>query len=481
MFRKAVFLAVLLVALSVGSAFAYQIDSLQSGSNNGAAPAVFPPTQVFVNPGGLGDVLLYGYYNVRGKDQFFTITNTDTNNGARVRIRFREAATIVYNNTGTSLSDAVCNGSQEVLDFDICLSEADVWSGRITTGSDGAGRLFSDDDDTYVQTSGVAGDPTGNIVIFADAYPNGVGFKYGAANTINTITADQTREGYFEVIAQRQLSESCDHIVNNATPDCTCGDLLDVTNTDVRNVLMGHTYIVDLSTSTTFGYVATSLGDFALADITGPTITSARPNLAQDSETGIITPVNYALTKQAVYTVYDLDPTVDGKTSLIVTFPTKWATHDESYSTSQKRCTPDADDIFDDMRVLITIYDDEENSFTAQCDFSPCPPGQATELKHEVNVVDINNTGAIFTSDVAALADTHGYIFGWMYIDLLWATSSATAVPTHQTVCTVGTCAGAANQTGTALGLPAIGYVAHMFAGGDVSGMLPLQYSSNTQ
>jgi len=122
MIKKAVLLAILFVALSFGSAFALEIDSLISGNpatNNNDVNA--SPARVFVNSGGLGDALLYGYYNVRGGNEtFFAVTNTDKTYGARVRIRFREAATLTMLDRPLDCS----NGSQEILDFDICPAPA---------------------------------------------------------------------------------------------------------------------------------------------------------------------------------------------------------------------------------------------------------------------------------------------------------------------------------------------------------------------
>jgi len=425
MFKKGILglFAVLLCIAVAGVAQAYQIDSLASGTEPFA-----PPTQVFVNPGGLGDVLLYGYYNVRdNRVNYFTVTNTDATMGARVRIRFREAGNI----------SGDCNGSYEVLDFDICLSPGDMWGGWVYKDSSGTARLESWDTDTYVITSdGSAG------VIFPTQYPDGVQFKTVLGNT-----ADQTLEGYFEIIAEEQLAEVADGSGN-------CGpDLLD-NNTDVDNVLMGHNYMIDDDNSATYAYAATALGDFAFADISG-LIGSDRPNLKDDSEDGTIVPVNYALTKNRVATIYDVEP--GAKTAGIVTFPTKWATH---------TCSTADDDIFDDMRVLITVWDDAENSPASVCEFSPCPGGTDNELPYEVNVINLNG-GNLFTTDVEVSLSSP-YDFGWINIDFT-QTATTPASPTHQT----------SYGSYISNGLPAIGYVVHDFDDGASTGMLPLQYSTD--
>ena len=71
---------------------------------------------VDLNPDGIGQVLLYPYYTVnKGQDTNFSVVNTDTAHGKAVKVRFLEG----YN-------------SREVLDFNLYLSAADVWTGVIT-------------------------------------------------------------------------------------------------------------------------------------------------------------------------------------------------------------------------------------------------------------------------------------------------------------------------------------------------------------
>jgi hypothetical protein len=455
MFKKAVFLAVLIMALSFGSAFAYQIDSVTSSGLGAAAPTP-APTQLFVNPGGLGDVLLYGYYNVRSQDQIFTITNTSDVSGARVRLRFREAATI----------DSVCNGSQEVLDFDICLSKGDMWTGRIFTGSDGAAWLKSLDTDTYVQTSGDATTlpVTGTRVIFSEQFPDGVSFKFDGNNTVSDITADQTREGYFEVIAERAMRDCTDAEILAGT--CSCGNVMDEVGVQVDNVLMGHTIIVNLSNLESYGYVATALADFTVRDITSG-IQSGAPDLTNCDDclvaTPPITPVNYALTKASFQGIYDLESQFAGNTAWIVTFPTKWVTHDDVL------CNGTVPDIFDDTTVVFTIWDDKENKDTpSECEFSPCPETPGNNLPNEVNVVNIQDS-LIFTSDVSRAINfrTASFDFGWINLDMV-SGLPLSSLP-HAT----------SFGGQTSHGLPAIGYQAMKFAGGKASGLMPLQYKSD--
>jgi hypothetical protein len=425
MFKKG-FLTVLVVALGViafGIAHADQIDAMRTNSG----PSLPATQDVYVNPGGLGDFLIYGYYNVRdNRDNYFNIVNTDVSNGVRARIRFKEAADI----------DS-CGGSIEILDFDVCLTPGDVWTGVIKEVN-GNAVLFSPDDDTYVDVGQTRGLKT---VIFPDEFPNGVAFK--TSPTVPGVSSDDTLEGYFFAIGMNELI---------GVPG-NCGDQND-TLSEVDNVLFGVNYAVDMDNLATFAYNASSLGDWDnspwITDLTDET-----PDI-DNGQDGIVG-VNYALTKSNLYSIYDLEADIAGKTSMIVNFPSRRATCENFI------------DIFDDDRVLITVWDDEEQSPKTVCEFSPCPPGIDNNLPFEVNVIDLNNSD-IFTSTVEVPL-TITFEYGWVNIDLVDAATSNPSPP-HQT-----TMAG----THISYGLPAIGYVAIDIANGRSTHMLTLQYSSDIQ
>ncbi len=336
-----------------------------------------------------------------------------------------------------------------------------MWSGQLVANSTGT-TLIGRDNDTFVQV----GDNTAtDIGIFTTMFPSGVAFKFGADNL--NITGDQTREGYFEIIQEDQMDENC----NQPTADdpkpsnpCTCGNQRDL-RTPIENVLMGHTYIVNTATTSIFSYAATALADFDASGLVF-TINSNRPNLKDDSEDGTITPVNYALTKSQIMAIYDIQSSIDGKAGLIVTFPTKWATHIDTFTAG--KCDAAPSDIFDDTSVKVTIWDDAENAPTVTCQFSPCTTPTPVDLPNEVNLVDINSSG-IFTSDGIVPVAT-AFDFGWINIDLVNNGSASTPVsPAHFTTF----------QGQTTNGLPAIGYSVETFAGGSFSGLVPLQYTTN--
>ena len=128
MYKKvilAVFMAMLIV-FGAGTTYANQVDGMASGTG----PTLATGIQASVNPGALGDSLIYGYYNVRGNLNLFNIINTSPTDGAKVRVVFRNA-----------------KNSKEVLDFSVCLSKGDVWTAYLV--DDGTqGRLYAYDTDT---------------------------------------------------------------------------------------------------------------------------------------------------------------------------------------------------------------------------------------------------------------------------------------------------------------------------------------------
>src|SRR4051794_13853502 len=87
---------------------------------------------VYVNPDGLGQVLIYPYYTVRNKvagadfNSLLSVVNS-TASAKAVKVRFVEG-----------------RNSAEVLDFNLFLSAHDVWVAGIVPTGDGAGAFSPD-------------------------------------------------------------------------------------------------------------------------------------------------------------------------------------------------------------------------------------------------------------------------------------------------------------------------------------------------
>jgi len=86
-------------------------------------------TAVNLNPDGVGQVLLYPYYTVNdGNTTALSVVNT-TDSGKAVKVRFLDAV-----------------NSREVLDFNLYLSEYDVWTaGIFSRAADGPANIVTSD------------------------------------------------------------------------------------------------------------------------------------------------------------------------------------------------------------------------------------------------------------------------------------------------------------------------------------------------
>ena len=88
--------------------------------------------------GHIGNVLFTPYYNVQpGTNTLFNIANTDAVNGKAVKVRFRSAV-----------------NSDDVLDFTVLLSPADVWSATVTRDASGNPILKTSDNSCILPHKG---------------------------------------------------------------------------------------------------------------------------------------------------------------------------------------------------------------------------------------------------------------------------------------------------------------------------------------
>jgi hypothetical protein len=463
--KYSLILAVVLALCSFGIAGAAQIDGLQNaaGPNLPIADDGFGATDnlhVYVNPSGFGDALIYGYYNVRDNNvNYFQIVNTDTVNGKVVKVRFREAKTIK-----DACGVGVDCGSREVLDFIVCLSKGDVWTAAVTGFGAGPAQVCAIDPDV----DGTHFTLTGPQVPACSK--GGQPFATQITPTV-TITADQTKEGYFEVLAYGNWgTTSCAINGRNATGNA-------------GNDLMGINYLQNDVTGMTYTYKATALADWNTVAVNPQTTGAEEFNLTNGTDNfwapNVLTSlfaVDYVLTRSELFGTYLIDTAFDAETEMVVTFPTKML--NQLYPTT----------LFDDPQVGYNVWDTAENTITPQAGFSPSftPTNQ---LPHEVNVINLYNDAGndvgttIFTSDVQGNLDATTFGLGWLGIDLTPSTSCTSGTSADATVsCTRygGLFAGGAGQGVTALsaGLPSIGYVFQNVGG--VPASFPMGYKVNT-
>ena len=415
MFKKAVFIvfAVMMLAFGVATS-AMAIDGLV-------------PTVSYVNPGGLGDSLIYGYYNVRGNVNLFNIVNTTSPDGEKVRVVFRAGA-----------------DSEEVLDFSVCLSQGDVWTAfLIDNGTTAAICPF--DTDTVTAPA-----------IPASCQP----FKIPSGSSL---TNDDLREGYFEVLGLSSIP-GFDHnatnpIIKTAAECANWGTSSTISIAgDVGNVLMGNNTILSTSTLATFSYNADAIASTAFAPIPDPG-PGSELSITQISVLGCAIETNLAKTN--LMTPFDVMTGLGGETEVILTFPTRLKCHSQDAPGSLVNnlnggvgnlfsCTKASSGTCTQYEtpILVTAWDDQEHPQNI-LQFSPAG---ADVVKNEVNVLKINASNIWDSSLAQTLSISIGEL-GWISIDL----TSGNAAPT---------------------GLPVLSFTTQQFVGGAATYMTKTAYTS---
>jgi len=426
MLKKLVVTLLISLMLAAGSAWANEIDGLASSQQ--AAPVNLG--DLYVNPGGLGDALIYGYYNARNAVTFIRIVNTDVVEGVIGKLVFRAG-----------------DNSEEVLDFIICLSPGDEWSGWIL---DPATFGLPNGPAILVRGGNAYGIPADDDTITVPGTWSEVAFRHGATGADPSVTIDDTKEGYFHFIATAGVDNF--HSAITTSEECSL-EALSGGDGDAPNSLMGSAYIFDLRGAfiPTFAYNASALANFLVQPYAGLNTGDINPTFSEASAG--LNAVNYVLTKSNLYTLYDLEAWLSGNSDMIVTFPTKKdTTIDETVclpyfqlSDDERCCAP----------VAVTIWNDEEDKNILETDFSPQIIPEMS-LCNEVNYVQIGNSPILDTSLNELVIGTMGFDIGWMRMHF---NIGSTTVDNH-----------------TLAGAPVIGYQLEDFVTGAATHMLPLRY-----
>jgi len=300
---------------------------------------------VFLNPHGLGQVLVYPYYTVNGGwDTLLTLVNMSADAKA-VKVRFLEG----YN-------------SRDVLDVNVYLAAGDVWTAAVTADGEGARLLVHDESCTVpaiestVEQS-VAFAPRafdGTAPTGRDGGPVGVG---------------RTREGHIEVIEMGAVKANTPSAYALSPVDFDYGsqagewqggrpsncarlrgawDSAGYWNADPTvdldppaGGLSGSAVIVDVARGVVQGYVADALAEFHAPDTgllhTAPDVLT--PNIASGTSlsgltypSGRVMPATFARGIDAVSAVFMADtfynefwtaPALGAQSEWVVTYPTK--------------------------------------------------------------------------------------------------------------------------------------------------------------
>ena len=147
------------------------------GNENGFAGATYGATvqyELAFNPAGVGQILYVPYFSTQeGNVTAMSIVNTDTVNGKVLKVRFRGAS-----------------NSDDVYDFQVFLSPGDVWTAGISKGADGRSQLATTDKSCTLPASVNGSFITGRL-------PAAGG-------------ADETREGYIEILTMADIVKGAD-------------------------------------------------------------------------------------------------------------------------------------------------------------------------------------------------------------------------------------------------------------------------------
>jgi hypothetical protein len=436
---------------------------------------------LYLNPDGTGQVLIYPYYTVNNNLQtLISIVNT-TYQGKAVKVRFLEG-----------------RNSKEVLDFNLYLSEFDVWTAAIISASadtSGPGRLITND-----RSCTAPAIPTGGVDFRNFAYATG-----GTADS-GPGALSRTREGHLEVIEMGTVVNTPGPFtpltwithVGGTPANCPAiraawsppaGVWLSAPNTGIQppsGGLFGGAAIVDVANGVMYSYNAEAIDAFRATPLhTNPdnllpslagNNTAPNPRESITFYNGVVVTASWGVGEDidatssvfmhsALVNEYALDTVLQAATEWVVTFPTKRFYVDQAtvggapiapFTRPFPRAgvsTPAPGRACVD--VGIQIYDREEGRpGPGGIDFSPPPPGAAgPQLCWETQVITFNQGARVAAGQPSLLlgstlytnidAASFGFQNGWVSLDF-------DTVPAHQLR--------PSSQGFRFVGLPAIGF-----------------------
>ncbi len=419
---------------------------------------------VYVNPDGLGQVLIYPYFTVRTTvggaafNSLLSVVNT-TASAKAVKVRFIEG-----------------RNSAEVLDFNLFLSAKDVWTAAVVPTTDGAGVFTADKSCTNPK---VSSDPTNPTPFVNFAYAGD-----GAGDTL-----DRSREGYVEIIEMGALidgsatQKGVTHVAG--TPTCAAIDDASATaatsnpsaglfgGMTVINVLAGEEFTQDATALNAFR----TIGHYDLPGDIKPNLLDADPSLGAvifDGKTGTVVTGTFAtgidtvsavLMHDHLYNEFVLDSITKSGTDWVVTMPTKRYYYDDSGDVQnlfQRNFT--ADGACDD--VTLGLFDREE--FRSAPGFSPPPVTKKNSVCWEANVITFNGTNVLDSKNSLNINTT--FANGWLDLGIPVTSSSDFGGPAHILTDTGGL---------SFHGLPTIGFAAITFTNGTLTDPMGTKVQSN--
>jgi hypothetical protein len=433
---------------------------------------------VNINPDGLGQALVYPYYDTQGTgtggtiapyNSLLSVVNS-SNSGKVVKVRFLEG-----------------KASKEVLDFNLWLSPRDVWTAAIVASGSGAGIYTADLSCTTPPVSKSSANPT-----------NFVNFAYVGDPEDQTLA--RTKEGYIEIIEMGNVTGGTLTAITHAQPSPPgvppgCGGLpVGLTApTDLvpgNGGLFGGISLVNVLAGGDITENASALASFSATTLWAPA-GSIQPDLSQvnpktsvvfnnvevvttdwSSSSNSVDAVSAVYMRDNVYNEFVLDTGTKSQTDWVVTMPTKHFYYSNNNVTKLFQRNFRAGGACDD--VLLVQFNREEQTVLSQTTFSPPPPTFTDALCWEANVIKVTlstpTNGVLLSANSTNLVTT--FPNGWIQLNWLPSSISGTV---HQLVggATIRTStATGVSSTQTAVtynGLPIVGFAAQYFNNGTLT------------
>ena len=296
----------------------------------GCLAVTTPSVAVEVNPGGIGQVLLYPYYTVRNSstgnalNTLLTVGNT-TDHVEALRVRFREGAV-----------------GAPVADFNLYLNAHDMWSGGVVPDTGGGASLLTFDRSCTVPPFSSIVPPFSSLIFSNYAY-NGDPL---------TPSLDRTREGFIEIIemgdyglasaaAPGSVAEGVQQI--SGVP-LDCGRAVTDPGTESQpgtGGLFGRAILINVDDGTEFSYSATALANFnttgslwAASNAPGPSLANVDPPISVvhfydlgTIRTQWMQPIDATsavLMHESLSNEFVLDSGTQSITDWVITMPTKY-------------------------------------------------------------------------------------------------------------------------------------------------------------
>jgi hypothetical protein len=457
---------------------------------------------VHINQDGLGQALVYPYYTVRSTASgnayvtLLTVVNT-TASAKAVKVRFLEG-----------------KNSREVLDFNLFLSQYDVWTAAIVAAGTGAGVFTADKSCT---TPSMRTSTESNPVRFR----NGAYVGDGGGDGL-----DRTNEGYFEIlemgsiVSGSALEESVTHEIDTSGPNASepACDGLPVSDAFPSALaapsggLMGTASLINVAEGTDYSYDAVALDGWSLTpNWSGPG--SVLPRLSDASPAVSVVIDNSAsggravrtswgsgrdavsaiMMRSHVYNEYTVEPNIKAATDWVVTMPTKRFYVSSGTGNAARpfqsnfRSTGSCD------TINLVYYDREEQSPGDIIDFSPTTP-ESRSLCWEANVLTFSANGESTTTsnvlrstNAANIGLNTGWINGWadlsFPLDGTIPTAHNLPAPAGATtIIDINSGSVLSGQTVTYFGLPVVGFAVQSYHNGSLTlanGLVLSNYGGN--